>query len=85
MINILYFTAVWCGPCKALAPIMEQIGREMPVTIEKIDVDSDRTKLNEYGVSSVPTLIFLKDGKVVKRTVGMQPKKLLVENIQGLL
>lgn len=85
MVKILYFTAKWCGPCQVLAPIMEQIGNELPTAqIEKIDVDADRNTANYYQVTSVPTLIFLKEGKVVDRRVGMQPKKHLTEMINRL-
>jgi len=69
--NILYFSATWCGPCKAIKPkfkkFVEQMGDR--VSVAHIDVDSDpRTSL--YSVRSVPTFVFLKDGKEVERVVG---------------
>jgi thioredoxin 1 len=87
MIEIKYFTAAWCGPCRVLGPIMDQVEQDFQkeVSIEKIDVDTDRNKLNEYGVTSVPTLIFLKDGELIDRTVGVQSKSALDKKIRGIL
>jgi thioredoxin 1 len=69
--NILYFSATWCGPCKAIKPKFEKFVEQMGdrVSVAHIDVDSD-TRTSLYSVRSVPTFVFLKDGKEVERVVG---------------
>ena len=69
MKEILYFSATWCGPCKNFKPIMEQVSRELPVRF--VDVDSNPQLVAEYGVRSVPTVIFLKDGQTVDKKAGV--------------
>ena len=65
------FFANWCGPCKMLAPLLEQLASEMPeINILKIDVDSVPDVAKEYGIISIPTLILLKEGKAVDKQVG---------------
>ena len=72
MKKFLYFTAPWCGPCKMLAPLMEELANELP--IEKIDVDTDAEMTVKYNVMNVPTVILVKDEQEVTRTVGPKPK-----------
>lgn len=72
MKKFLYFTAKWCGPCKMLAPVMEELAQEY--TIEKIDIDENSDAVATYNVMSVPTIILLQDEKEVTRTVGAKPK-----------
>ena len=67
----LLFSASWCGPCQTLKPVMEQVSKTIPVT--KIDVDTDAQTVSDYGVRSVPTVILVKDGREVKRFMGVQP------------
>tara|TARA_R110000796_G_scaffold237293_1_gene357248 strand:- start:721 stop:969 length:249 start_codon:yes stop_codon:yes gene_type:complete len=69
MKKILYFSATWCGPCKNLKPIMESLSNQMAVQF--VDIDSNPQLVAEYGVRSVPTLIFEKDGRPVKRESGV--------------
>jgi thioredoxin len=69
MKEILYFSATWCGPCKNFKPIMEQVSRELPVRF--VDVDSNPQLVAEYGVRSVPTVIFLKDGQTIDKKAGV--------------
>ena len=79
------FWAEWCGPCKAIAPALEEISEEMngTVTIAKVDVDSNPSTPAKYGVRGIPTLILFKDGEVAATKVGALPKGKLVEWIQA--
>lgn len=67
------FWATWCGPCKMQAPILEQLDAKMDgaVTIGKVDVDDNPELANRFGVSSIPTLVILKDGEVAEKRVGV--------------
>ena len=67
----LLFTASWCGPCQTLKPVMEQVSKTIPVT--KIDVDTDAQTVSDYGIRSVPTVVLVKNGREVKRFLGVQP------------
>jgi thioredoxin 1 len=85
MITVKRFTAAWCGPCKQLAPVIEQLQREMSsVNFETIDVDASPDLAVKYGVRSVPTLVFEKGGQEVKRTLGAQTKVSLISTINSI-
>ncbi|SFB16910.1 MULTISPECIES: thioredoxin [unclassified Bacillus (in: firmicutes)] len=73
------FWAPWCGPCKMIAPVLEELDAEMgdKVKIVKIDVDENQETAAKFGVMSIPTLLVLKDGEVVDKVVGFQPKEAL--------
>ncbi len=75
------FFATWCGPCKAMAPILEDVadGLEAGKKIVKVDIDQERELAIKSGVMAVPTLIVFKDGKIVKRTVGLQDRDAVIE------
>jgi len=74
MNKILYFTAPWCGPCKALGPIMEELSHT--IVIHKVNIDNDTQKAAHYSVRSVPTLIKVDNSNnEIKRTVGNQSKQ----------
>ncbi|HLQ71033.1 MAG TPA: thioredoxin [Bacillota bacterium] len=77
------FWAPWCGPCKMIAPVLEEIDGEMgeKVQIVKLDVDENQETAGQYGVMSIPTLLLFKDGNVVDQVVGFQPKEALVDLI----
>ena len=76
------FYADWCGPCKMMAPIIEALAEEMPdVRIGKLNVDNAQDIARTYGVMNIPTIIFLKDGEVVEKIVGVAPRDTLVEKI----
>ncbi len=70
------FWATWCGPCRMIAPVLEEVAKERPdVTVCKVDVDEERELALEYGVSSIPTLLVFRDGKVVNQSIGAIPKE----------
>lgn len=75
------FWAPWCGPCKMIAPILEELDGELgdKVRIVKLNVDDNQETAGKYGVMSIPTLLLMKDGNVVDQVVGFQPKEALAE------
>jgi len=79
------FWATWCGPCKMIAPVLEEIDSEIgdQVKIAKLDVDNNQATAAEYQVMSIPTLLLFKDGQQVAKTVGFQPKEALLEFINS--
>lgn len=80
-ISVLDFSATWCGPCRMLAPVLHELAEEMngKVAFYGIDVDENRALAMEYGVSSIPCLVVLKDGKEAGRNVGFLPKQALLD------
>ncbi|KAE9636136.1 thioredoxin [Defluviitalea raffinosedens] len=81
------FFATWCGPCKMMAPVIDQLAEEMngKVKIFKIDVDEARDLAAKYRIMSVPTLMFFKNGEVADQIMGAVPKDRLVDKINELL
>ncbi|KKM09238.1 thioredoxin [Clostridiales bacterium PH28_bin88] len=81
------FWAVWCGPCKMIAPLVEELAEEYAgkVKIGKLNVDESGETPGRYGIMSIPTLLLFKNGEVVNRLVGYQPKEHLVRMINGAL
>lgn len=81
------FWAEWCGPCKALAPTVDQIAEEYAgkMKVYKLDVQTEAALASKYGVSSIPTLLIFKAGEVADRIVGLQPKKNITDRIDKLL
>ena len=77
-----YFSAVWCGPCKAFKPIMNEIAGE-GYSIEFIDVDQEQNKATKYGVRSVPTVVIEQDGQEISRFVGALPKQQVIERLSS--
>jgi thioredoxin 1 len=77
------FWAVWCGPCKTIAPIVEEFAVEYDgkLKVGKVDVDNHHQIAMQYGIRSMPTLLVFKDGKVVDQIVGAVPKKILAEKL----
>lgn len=77
------FWATWCGPCRMIAPVLEEVAKERPdVTVCKVDVDEERELALEYGVSSIPTLLVFRDGKVVNQSIGAMPKERILAMLQ---
>ena len=77
------FWAIWCGPCRMVAPIVDELARENEgkLKVMKLDVDENQNTSMAYGVMSIPTLILFKDGKPVERIVGFRPKGDLAKKI----
>ncbi|MCM3712334.1 thioredoxin [Sporosarcina luteola] len=78
------FWATWCGPCKMIAPVLEELDGELngKAKIVKVDVDENQATAGEYGIMSIPTLVLFKDGEIVDKVVGFQPKEQLAELIE---
>jgi thioredoxin 1 len=81
------FWAVWCGPCKMIAPIVEQLAEELSgkVKIGKLDVDTNQETSIKYGIRGIPTLLIFKDGKVVDSIVGAVPKNNILNKLQPFI
>lgn len=80
---LIDFWAVWCGPCKVIAPVVEELANEYEgkLKIGKVDVDSNQQIAMQYGIRSIPTLLIFKSGKVVDQIIGAAPKKVLVDKL----
>lgn len=81
------FFATWCGPCKMLAPVLEDLAKdyEGKATIVKVDVDQDEELARQFSIMSVPTLMLFKDGELVKQTAGFQAKPQLEAFLKAAL
>jgi thioredoxin 1 len=81
------FWAPWCGPCKMVAPIVEEISSEYQgrLKVGKVNTDDNQRVAMEYGVMSIPTLMIFKGGEVVERIIGAQPKTALTSKIDAVL
>ena len=81
------FWADWCGPCRMVGPIVEELAEEVDgvAKVAKVDVDAEPELAGGLGIQSIPTLLFFRDGKVVDAVIGAQPKQLLAEKLSALL
>ncbi len=84
---VLDFWAEWCGPCRMVSPIIDELYNEYGdrVVIGKMDVDNNDEVVAQFGVRNIPTIVFLKDGKMVDKIVGATPKAKFVEKIEAML
>jgi thioredoxin 1 len=86
MVKVKRFTAIWCGPCRQLAPLFTQLEAEYPnVSFETIDVDTSPDSVQEYMVTSVPTVVIEKNGQLAQRYVGINPKTTYSNTIKSLI
>lgn len=81
------FWAVWCGPCRMVAPVVEALASEYQgrAKVAKLDVDSAQKTAMDYGIRSIPTLLIFKGGKVADQVIGAVPKKQIVEKLDAVL
>lgn len=81
------FWAEWCGPCRMVGPIIEEISKDYKdkAVVAKLDVDSNQEFAAKYGVRNIPTVLFFKDGEMVDRKVGVAPKENYTETLDNLL
>lgn len=79
---IVDFSATWCGPCKALNPILDDISATTNIKVVKIDVDTNQGLAVEYGVRSIPTMLLFKKGELVNRITGFKTKDEILELVQ---
>ena len=84
---LIDFWAVWCGPCRMIAPIVEEIAGEYQgkVKIGKLDVDNNPDVAGKYGIRSIPTLLIFKGGKIVDQIVGAVPKTMITSKLNAQL
>lgn len=80
---LLDFSAVWCGPCQMIAPIIHEIAEENDnIVVGKIDVDNDTPLAIQFGVSSIPTLVVMKNGQAVDKAIGLRSKAQILEMLK---
>ena len=82
---IVDFWAEWCGPCRMVGPIVEEIGKEYDgkAVVGKVDVDSNPGTAGKFGIRNIPTILFFKNGQIVDKQVGAVPKSVLVKKLEA--
>ncbi|MCX8020403.1 MAG: thioredoxin [Chitinophagaceae bacterium] len=82
---IVDFWAEWCGPCRAIAPVIDELSKEYEgvVNIGKLNVDHNPEVTMQYGITNIPSILFIKNGQVVDKLVGAQPKSVFVKKIEA--
>jgi thioredoxin 1 len=84
-LTVIDFWAEWCGPCRAIGPVIEELSKEYAgkVNVGKVNVDNNPQLSINYGITSIPAILFIKEGKVVDKLVGAQPKMNFVKKIEA--
>ncbi|MCT7905013.1 Thioredoxin-M [Candidatus Ornithobacterium hominis] len=84
---MLDFWAAWCGPCRMVGPIVDEISQEYDgkAVVGKVDVDNNPDTAAKYGIRNIPTILFFKNGEVVDKVVGVVPKEQLTEKLEKLM
>lgn len=84
-VTVVDFFATWCGPCKMLAPVFEELGNEMKekANFFKVDIDKSLEIAQQYGINTVPTMLIFKNGKVVDKLVGFVPKANIKNKVEN--
>lgn len=84
---IVDFWAVWCGPCRIVGPVVEEVADDFgdKVVVGKLDVDHNPETAQKFGIRNIPTLLFFKNGEIVDKQVGAVPKQVLVNKLEALL
>ena len=78
---LMDFWAEWCGPCKRVSPILDEISKEHGILVGKLHIDENPLKTLEFSVSSIPTMVLFEDGVVVKTIIGAKPKHKMLEEL----
>ena len=78
---LMDFWAEWCGPCKKVSPILDEISKEHGILVGKLNIDENPVKPVEYSVSSIPTMVLFEDGVVIKTIIGAKPKHKMLEEL----
>ena len=83
-LSVIDFWAEWCGPCRAIGPVIEELAKEYEgfVNIGKVNVDNNPQVSTNYGITSIPAILFVKNGEVVDKLVGAQPKANFIKKIE---
>ena len=86
-VSVIQFSASWCGPCKAIAPILDKICDEFgdKVLVGKVNVDEVKQTPVKYGIRSIPTLLFFHNGEIVKQEVGLQSEQTLIDSVNQIV
>jgi thioredoxin 1 len=78
---LIDFWAEWCGPCKRVSPILDEISKEHGILVGKLNIDENPLKPVEYSVTSIPTMVLFEDGVVIKTIIGAMPKHKMLEEL----
>lgn len=86
-VAVVDFSATWCGPCKMIAPVLEELSEQMDgkISFYNVDVDENQELAEQYGISSIPALLIMKDGEKKDMQIGFQPKEALAKVLEAYI